>query len=53
MSDRKICEKENPMPKNAEGRWQHVDAVETNDSDYWIEYTCPHCDKVFKVEMPD
>lgn len=51
---RKECTKKNPMPAGDAGYWKHVDARETDyDGDYSIEYKCPHCGKVFRVEMPD
>lgn len=53
----KYCTKENPMPSAARKQnefWRHNDAKETEaDSEYYIEYKCPHCHLVFRQEMPD
>jgi hypothetical protein len=53
-----ICTKENPWdPKEVVGpdrRVRHLDAHETDwDSEWTIEYRCPHCGIVFSTEMPD
>ena len=36
------------------GKVIHADAVETDsNSDYYIEYKCPHCLCVWRSETPD
>lgn len=58
--ERKTCSKDNPMPYNATGKWQHPDA-ELIDEEYgslsdggsYEKYKCPNCGKIFKVSLPD
>ncbi len=53
-TERKTCTKESPMPEGAEGRWLHPDAKRLpSTSDYYDTYRCPHCGKVFDVELPE
>lgn len=49
------CTAGRPMPADArKGDWHHPDARETDyDGDYSIEYKCPHCNLIFRTEMPD
>lgn len=55
--NRIICTKENPWRKEDHvpgTRVAHPDARETDlDSEYRIEYRCPHCGLVFSETMPD
>lgn len=60
MSDREVCTRENPMPKNAPGFWAHPDSVFIEDEynglcgggDYEYRH-CPNCDLKFRVTLPD
>lgn len=60
MTDRQICSKESPMPKDAQGLWQHPDA-KMIDTDYggvsdggsYEKYLCPICGLRFWVTLPD
>lgn len=61
-NERQVCTKENPMPKDAPGRWQHPDAKEiaedyskgggVADGDF-VQYECPNCGKKFWEELPN
>jgi hypothetical protein len=47
------CTADNPMPKNADGRWVHENAVsvyESSDGE-WERYECSDCGTGFKVEF--
>lgn len=52
MSYITYCTKERPMPKEAEKEfnWIHVDAVEVDCNDRYIQYECPHCKKFFSAK---
>ncbi len=60
--ERQVCTKESPMPPGDKGRWQHPDA-DYIDDDYgagggvadgdYEKYKCPHCGKIFYVELPN
>jgi hypothetical protein len=60
MNELKTCTKEHPYKEGDAGRWQHPDA-ELLFEDYnglagggdWERYRCPHCGKLFWVELPD
>jgi hypothetical protein len=51
---RMICSSEHPMPKGAQGRWEHTNAHETDyDSDYSAEYKCSDCGHIWREELPE
>ena len=59
-AERKTCTKESPMPQFADGYWFHPDAVSGDDENYGLSgggdyatYTCPHCGKFFREQLPD
>lgn len=59
MSDRQVCTKDAPMPKDAPGSWVHPDA-KVLFKEYgglrccgdYERYYCPHCDRRF-WKLPD
>jgi len=56
MSDRHICTAVNPCTPDKGKRAQHPDAVNissysTHDGREVDVYKCPHCGKVFEVEI--
>jgi len=52
------CTAQNPMPKDAPGKWEHEGAFEVGDQeDGWpggdiVKYECPNCGKTWKTELP-
>lgn len=53
-----ICSPDHPMPKNAEGQWEHTSAHETGDQENgWpggdiIRMKCNDCGTTWKEELP-
>lgn len=56
--DRRVCTKENPMPKGAEGMWEHTNAHEVGEQeDGWpcgdiVRMKCDDCGHRWKEELP-
>jgi hypothetical protein len=56
MKDRHICTAADPWTPEKGTRAEHPDAKEVSDRDYGggeycVTYKCPHCGKVFEVEI--
>ena len=56
MSDRHICTASDPWDRTKSERAEHPDALEVSDRDYGggeycVTYQCPHCGKMFEVEI--
>lgn len=58
MTERQICSPENPMPKNAGGRWAHTNVIEVGEQrDGWPggdiqRYRCTDCGHEWTEELP-
>lgn len=51
------CTKDNPCPKDWDGRGIHPDAVVVGEQDGWPggdleNYECPHCGRRWTQELP-
>lgn len=58
INNRYICTKYTPYVESKDDRkWQHPDAVEIDQLDGYpcgdiVIYQCPHCNVLFKIELP-
>jgi len=49
---RSVCSPENPMPKDASGRWEHTNVKEIADWGETATYQCQDCKHTWTEELP-